>query len=115
MNTELITRGANITRGGVCYDLKSSPYTYQIPYKDKGTIVYYFSSKTYREKFIETTLKARERIDSAINQRLGVNVNTEILADLVNYNTIEKKGFHCTLMGVNYSCLSNINLDMTIK
>ena len=97
---------SNLTRGGVCYDLAESPFTVQI-----DSLKYHFSSEINLNKFINKKNGHRERITDSLSKRFGFEVKNDILADIVLYKTIEKRGFLIAENGVHIKCVRNITLD----
>ena len=110
---------SNLSRGGVAYDLKSSPYRYCMTYAgahDKkigvfDTITFVFSSKLYRNKFLNQYKSNRKKINGSLSNRFGFSVDFNLLADLKLYSSIEKRGFLLYKNGESVECLSSIKLD----
>lgn len=78
----------NLTKNGICYDLNKSPY--KVKYNN---ITFYFSSVFYKQKFIDLIAENREKINNSISNRFVINVELNILADLVLYEKVEKRGY----------------------
>lgn len=110
---------SNLSRGGIAYDLKSSPYRYCMTYAgahDKkigvfDTITFVFSSKLYRNKFLNQYKSNRKKINGSLSKRFGFSVEFNLLADLKLYSSIEKRGFLLYKNGESVDCLSSIKLD----
>ena len=83
---------AKLTKDGICYKLKESPYTHIINY-DSEEIIYYFSSMMYKTKFIAKKCEFREKINKSLSSRFGYEIKNNLLSDLKLYLQIEKRGF----------------------
>lgn len=97
-------------RTGVYYDLKESTHLERIDYVNT-TIIYVFSSELYRSKFAEKVKSNRETINNSLTKRFDLKVNVNMLADIVLYKKIEKRGFYLLINGESVECQSNIVLD----
>lgn len=106
---------AELTKGGICYDLKNTPFRTTCEIDEEEVAILHFSSKNYRDKFKELQKSFREKFDNSINQKYRVSVNLGLLPDLILYSTIEKRGFFCNVKGVDYDCLKNIILEIQAK
>jgi hypothetical protein len=77
------------TAKGIYHNLRESKYTIS-----NGEVVFYFSSKLYRNKFLS---------DYEINRKLFIKkidevpLNMDTLADVLLYEKIEKRGFFVRL------------------
>lgn len=100
-----------LTRNGITYNLKLSPYEHIIKYSNGETIKYKFSSVLYREKFITRLNENRETINNSLSKRFGIELNNNVLCDLKLYSCIEKRGFLVETKEGNYECLNIIKLD----
>ena len=100
-----------LTRNGITYNLKLSPYEHIIKYSNGETIKYKFSSVLYREKFITRLNENRETINNSLSKRFGIELNNDVLCDLKLYSCIEKRGFLVETKEGNYECLNIIKLD----
>ena len=83
---------ANLTKDGICYNLKETPYTHVINYGDEQ-INYHFSSMIYKLKFISKQKDNREKINLSLTNRFGFEIKNNLLCDLKLYSQIEKRGF----------------------
>lgn len=101
---------SKLTRNGIAYDLKTTPYLHCVIYEKDG-VEYRFSSELYKEKFIAKLENHREKINESLSNRFGFNVKNNILSDLKLYTTIEKRGFLIFYNGVPVECQDNITLD----
>ena len=99
-----------LTRGGVAYNLKNSPYQEQIEYADGTAIKFVFSSNTYKIKFLAKCGENRKAIDESLSKRFGFTIKNEKIADLRLYQQIEKRGFLIFYDGVSVECLDNVKL-----
>ena len=95
-----------ITRNGIVYDLRLSPYSIKI-----GDVTYYFSSKNHLEKYSEQLYDNRNAIRISLSGRFGIDVNLSLLADIVLYGKVETRGFFIVCKGVPYLCRKNITLN----
>lgn len=102
---------ANLTRNGICYDLKVSPYELEVEYEEQ-LILYKFSSILNRNKFIAQASDNRKRITASLSNRFGFINSNDVLSDLVLYNKLEKRGFYVKLEIENEEilCLSDLEL-----
>lgn len=78
-----------LTKNGVCYDLKESPFTYEW----RG-IVYFFSSNMHRNHFKRDVVKKEEWLEDSLTRRFKCTVRLPILADIQLYTQIETRGFY---------------------
>lgn len=81
--------GLKLTRNGVCYDLRETPYIYEW----RG-ITYHFSSEGHRAKFIRDLRKKELWLDDSLSRRFKVTISMPILADLQLYTQVETRGFY---------------------
>lgn len=100
----------NLTRGGVAYNLDSSPYRYSVDYP-KRCITFVFSSDFYKSSFIQRLNKNRERINQSLSNRFGFKIEQDILCDIKLYTSIEKRGFLIYQNGERFECLNSLTLD----
>ena len=102
---------ANLTKDGICYNLKETPYTPAINYGDQQ-IIYHFSSMVYKLKFINKKKDNREKINLSLTNRFGFEIKNNLLCDLKLYSQIEKRGFLIfNAEGEMFECLKSITLD----
>ena len=102
---------ANLTKDGICYNLKETPYTHVIKYGDEQ-IIYHFSSMVYKVKFINKKKDNREKINLSLTNRFGFEIKNNLLCDLKLYSQIEKRGFLIfNVEGEMFECLKSIALD----
>jgi hypothetical protein len=80
-----------VTRNGIYYKLKESPYHVTL-----CGMTYYFSSRFYRTKFAEFIDSNRVDINQSLSKRFKMDINLPVLCDLVLYSKTEKRGFFVT-------------------
>lgn len=96
-----------ITKNGVCYDLRESPFTFTW----RG-IVWFFSSASHREKFIHRVVAKEEWLDDSLSRRFKCSIHLPIVADVQLYTQVETRGFYCqTDDGVEYNTPSSIYVE----
>lgn len=99
-----------LTRNGISYNLKTSPYKESINYNGEK-ITYKFSSNMYQEKFINKIKDNRITINNSLSKRFGFKIENNVLCDLKLYLSIEKRGFLIETKEGLFECLSTIKLD----
>jgi hypothetical protein len=77
-----------MTRNGIFYDLHKSSFRYT-----QNKIVFVFSSQTHLFKFKERLHQNRIKVNNSLSSRFGITCSFDVLADLVLYQQIEKRGF----------------------
>ena len=88
------------TRRGIYHNLKESEYTVS-----NSEIVFFFSSKVYKEKFLREYKENRKDFQNRIiKQGKDIPINLDIIADITLYENIEKRGFRACVGGVDTSC-----------
>lgn len=100
-----------LTRNGIAYNLKLSPYKVTIKYQDNEFITFKFSSQLYMDNFKNKLKNNRNVINESLSNRFGFIINNEKLSDLKLYSSIEKRGFLIETKEGLYECLSIIKLD----
>ena len=100
----------NLSRGGICYNFESTPFKHTINYGGVHSITYSFSSQLYKTKFIEGYEEHRNKINSSLTKRFGIDISFDVLSDVKFYSSVEKRGF---LINTHESieCLSTIKLS----
>jgi hypothetical protein len=100
------------TRRGIYRDLKMSEWT-AFGYGIK----FYFSSRFYRDKFVEEVNNDVKRFNGAINKTYRHTLNIEVnkMACLRLYSRIEKRGFYITVGGIGVDCLENLTFVSEIR
>lgn len=102
---------SKLSRGGIAYNLETSPYTWEVIYSNDLKIRYMFSSEYYLNKFKEKQMKNREKIEESLSKRFGLTVLLDELSDIVLYSKIEIRGFFIYINEVEYKCLNTIKLN----
>lgn len=97
---------AKLTRGGVCYDLNDTPFIAKI-----NDTSYHFSSNYNLEKFLRLREEHQEKIQISLSKRFGIVVKQNLLADIVLYKSIEKRGFLIEADGIKFTCPNTITLS----
>ena len=96
-----------LTRGKIEYNFKISPFRILTDYY--ATFV--FSSESHKIKFIERQKKQREKISESLSNRFNFVVECNIIADILLYREIEKRGFLIiTDEGIEIECQNSIKL-----
>lgn len=88
-----------ISKHGIVYDLKISPYILQI-----NEITYYFSSQLHLLKFQNKLSSNRELTKAYLSKKFKMHVKWNTLADLYLYTLIETRGFYIKIKEVEYTC-----------
>lgn len=102
---------SKLSRNNIAYDLTISPHILKVVYGEE-ILTYVFSSKLYRQKFIDRMINYREHINKVFYNRYKFTINHNIVADINLYSTIEKRGFLIiNNRGENIQCLDNLILD----
>lgn len=94
-----------LTKNGICYDLKNSPY---FCYTDFFT--FFFSSPAHLVKFRRELEANREWLNDSMTRRFKFDMDMELLADFSLYRKIETRGFLIIneSTGVAYECPESI-------
>ena len=94
-----------LTKNGICYDLKNSPY---FCYTDFFT--FFFSSPAHLVKFRRELEANREWLNDSMTRRFKFNMCLDVLADFSLYRKIETRGFLIIneSTGVVYECPESI-------
>lgn len=100
-----------LTRNGIAYNLKLSPYEVKIKYDKDTYIKYKFSSNLYKENFENKLKDNRVNISTSLSKRFGFIIINEKLCDLKLYSSIEKRGFLIETKEGIFECLNTIKLD----
>ena len=95
-----------MTKNGIEMNLQISPYKVI-----KNGIEFHFSSKLYKKKFLDKLESYQEYVNDSLSNRFGVSVDFGILASIVLYSNIEKRGFLITYDGVGYKWLNQVKLS----
>lgn len=100
-----------LTRNGVAYDFKASPYKHKVTYNTDDSLEFIFSSNLNMTKFIDKMEKNRKEINESLSKRFGFNIFNDKLSDIKLYVKIEKRGFLINKDKESIEWLSNIILD----
>lgn len=79
---------ASLTRSGVCYDLRHSPFD-----SGYGTLLLKFSSASHKSKFDEEVHKRELWLNDSLGRRFHCRVFAADLAALHLYRQVETRGF----------------------
>lgn len=101
-----------LTRNGIAYNFKESPYRVTIDYPEGDSIVFVFSSELYVNKFKRKIEDNRQKINFSLSNRFGFLIENNKIADLKLYSMTETRGF-LILGKEEYRCLDDIILDGT--
>ena len=99
-----------LTKAKICYDLHNTPYTHNMVCGDQK-ITLHFSSEMYLTKFKQRSEHNRKSIRDSLWNRFGININTDLIADLRLYHQLEKRGYLISVDGEKITCQNNIILD----
>lgn len=83
-----------LTRNGVCYDLRNSPYVHTVQNEGGGRTLYHFSSELNRQRFESRILDNRQKINTTMGNKFNVKFKLNRLADIDLYTKVEKRGFY---------------------
>lgn len=95
-----------MTRNGIVYNLKKSPYIVE-----ENGIKFYFSSKNHMEKFKENLDDNRNTLGYSLHKRFKTWLLCNELYDIVLYSKIETRGFLVSIEGNDYICQKEIVLS----
>lgn len=79
---------AEVTRGGVCYDLKESPF-----FTNRWGFRFFFSSKSHKDKFDSQVLKKELWLKDSMERRFHTEFDVSLLACVHFYRQVETRGF----------------------
>lgn len=99
-----------LTRRGICYNLKATPYRHVEKYDD-AEVVFAFSSEKYIPKFEERQQANRDKINTSLANRFGMAFENNLLSDLMLYSKVESRGFYITINGEEFECLNKVRLN----
>ena len=108
VKTPIFKRGKSMTRNGIEYDLKKSPFIIEI-----DGVIFHFSSKWHKLKFTQDYKINRDKIRDALFNKFSIYVTADNLADVVLYSKIETRGFLLEIAGEEI-CRSTLKLDTLI-
>ena len=100
------------TRNNIYPKLEESPYTAPLLYGAyKEMVIFSFSSKMYLTKFTQRLEKHRKTINESLSNRFRFCIRLDLLADIVLYCAIEKRGFHITTESGDIKCQNSLLLN----
>ncbi|CAC21525.1 late transcriptional activator [Bacillus phage GA1] len=80
-----------VTQGGIYHNLKESRYVITC---ENGLVTYFFSSKMYMHKFLNTYKENREKNNIKMSKLLkDFTSDIDLLSDICYYKQVEKRGF----------------------
>lgn len=77
-----------LTRNGVCYDLRETPFTYSL-----CGMTFHFTSAKHREKFTSEAHKRMVWMTDSMTRRFHFLVDASELALMQLYGQVETRGF----------------------
>ena len=80
---------ARITRSGVCYDLRNSPYESEL-----GCFRLKFSSISHKLKFDSALLQKQLWMNDSMSRRFHCDVSLDLLTAFHWYRQVETRGFY---------------------
>lgn len=101
---------SNLTRNGIAYNFKESPYFIEIEYGE-DVVRYIFSSQLNIERFNTRQEENRKKISDSLSKRFNFNIKNDVLCDLKLYTSIEKRGFLIFKNEEMIECQKSITLD----
>ena len=100
----------NITKYGVAYNFKTSPFVEEVNYNNY-CLHFVFSSENNRLRFIKKLKDNRNYIETSLTKRFKFNVTLNILSDLSLYSKVENRGFLIHEKEYSFECLEEITFD----
>lgn len=105
-----MTRNANITDYGVCYDVDNSPFQVE-----RHGLTFKFSSVKHRDKFVQDVRKREDWLCDSLSRRFKVTFDARLLACVQLYTQVEKRGFYIEDMeGRSYGCSMEMAFNGTL-
>ena len=80
---------AGLTKNGVCYDLRESPYILEM-----DNFRLHFSSLSHKRKFSRDVHKTVLWLNDSLSRRFHMNVSLRPIAVLNLYRQVETRGFY---------------------
>jgi hypothetical protein len=80
------------TQRGIYHNLRESKYT-----ASNSEVVFFFSSNLYLQKFMNGYHNNRIKVNKRLNMKNKVPLNFDMLADILYYEEVEKRGFFVRL------------------
>lgn len=103
---------AGLTRSGVCYDLRHSPFD-----SDYGSLILKFSSASHKRRFDSEVDKKVAWLDDSLGRRFHCRIRTDVLAALHWYRQVETRGF-CVYDSVDdlwYDTMESVSFDLLMR
>ena len=88
-----------LTRYGVCYDLRKSPFV-----ASYGRMDLHFSTRAHMERFMDGVTSRVHWLNDSLSRRFRVPVRADELAVIQLYQMIENRGFLVLVDGEGFSC-----------
>ena len=101
---------SNLTRNGIAYNFKKSPYFVEVNYGE-DVVKYIFSSQLNIERFNTRQKENRDKISDSLSNRFNFNIKNDMLCDLKLYTSVEKRGFLIFKNEEMIECQKSIILD----
>lgn len=97
---------ADLTRNGVCYDLRDTPYTH-----DYAGYRFHFSSECHRRNFAAKALIREQWLSDSLSRRFKFRVDAGIVAIFQLYRQIETRGFYVvSVTGREFTSLDDVSI-----
>lgn len=100
-----------LTKSGVCYDLRSSPYVW---HSSDGDMIFFFSSATHLRKFESELYKKVAWISDGLERRFHCEINMFELAAIHWYRQVETRGFLISVRGIEFSTIRDISFFVRV-
>lgn len=99
-----------VTQGGIYHNLKESRYVITC---ENGLVTYFFSSKLYMHKFLNTYKDNRVKVQNKMSKALkDFDSDVDLLADLCYYKQVEKRGYLVLFRGDELTWQESQNLGL---
>lgn len=97
---------ADLTRNGVCYDLRDTPYTHEY-----AGYRFHFSSEYHRRNFAAKVLIREQWLSDSLTRRFKFRVDASIIAIFQLYRQIETRGFYVvSVTGREFASLDDVSI-----
>lgn len=102
------------TARGICKQLDVSPYRikHSVTMIDTVTVELFFSSSNNVKRFSEKINEEIEKLESKIKKITGIKIECEVLAMILFYRKIEKRGFYVKISGFSYDDFHEIPFEI---
>ena len=98
-----------LTINGIYTDIKESTYHYKV-----DDIIFYFSSKMYRDKFITKSESFYLEDKKKLELKFNTSVECKVIMLIKLYTLIEKRGFRIQIDGQEISSIPRLKIDYVI-